>query len=169
MRLEMIPKLLKNLYEEKVIGKTKEDDYNILSAEYASERETLKRKVLDLRKKLADMDNIASQREQFIGAIRKFIQMRTLTRQLINELIDHIDVYETEGIGKSRVQRVAIYYKFGGYLDIPDSNESRFVEDIRQGVAVEYVSNVPDWAERPFSHESKKEYAGRVMEQHRTG
>jgi len=64
---------------------------------------------------------------------------------------------------------VVIYYKFVGYLDIPDSNESRFVEDIRQGVAVEYVSDVPDWAERPFSPESKKEYAGRVMEQHRTG
>jgi len=169
MRIEMIPKLLKSLYEDKLSGKTSEENYSILSSEYADEREQLKKKILKLRKKLAEMGEKESEREEFIGAIRKFIQMRTITRQLINELIDHIDVYETEGIGKSRVQRVVIYYKFVGYLDIPDSNESRFVEDIRQGVAVEYVSDVPDWAERPFSRESKKEYAGRVMEQHRTG
>jgi len=160
MRLEMIPKLLKNLYEDKICGKATEDDYNILSAEYSSERDTLKKKVLALRKKLGDMDNIASQREQFIGAIRKFIQMRTITRQLINELIDHIDVYETEGIGKSRVQRVVIYYKFVGYLDIPEVSETRFTEDIRQGVAVEYVSDIPERAIESNSFKGAQHRAG---------
>ena len=68
--------------------------------------------------------------------------MRVLTKQLLNELIDRIDVYETEGTGKNRTQRVVIYYKFVGYLDLPGEAQT-FTEDTRQGVAVEYVSCEP--------------------------
>ena len=42
MRIEMIPKLLKSLYEDKLSGKTSEENYSILSSEYADEREQLK-------------------------------------------------------------------------------------------------------------------------------
>ena len=43
-----------------------------------------------------------NEREEFIHAIRKFMEMRTLTKQVLNELIDHIDVYETQGTGKNK-------------------------------------------------------------------
>ena len=55
-----------------------------------------------------------NEREEFIHAIRKFMEMRTLTKQVLNELIDHIDVYETQGTGKNKAQRLVIYYKFSG-------------------------------------------------------
>ena len=42
-----------------------------------------------------------NKREEFIHAIRKFMEMRTLTKQVLNELIDHIDVCETQGTGKT--------------------------------------------------------------------
>ena len=42
-----------------------------------------------------------NEREEFIHAIRKFMEMRTLTKQVLNELIDHIDVYEPQGTGKT--------------------------------------------------------------------
>jgi len=38
--------------------------------------------------------------------------------QMLNELIDHINVYETQGTGKNKTQQLVIYYKFVGYLDI---------------------------------------------------
>ncbi len=41
-----------------------------------------------------------NEREEFIHAIRKFMEMRTLTKQVLNELIDHIDVCETQGTDK---------------------------------------------------------------------
>ena len=59
-----------------------------------------------------------NEREGFIRAIRKFMEMRTLTKQVLNELIDHIDVYETQGTGKNKTQRLVVYYKFVEYLDI---------------------------------------------------
>ena len=45
------------------------------------------------------------------------MEMKTLTVPLLQELIDHIDVYEAQGSGKSRTQRIVIYYRFVGYIE----------------------------------------------------
>ncbi len=144
MRVEIIPKLLKTLYEDRLSGKTSEDNYCVLSQEYSDEREQLQKKILKLRRKLTEMGEKENEREEFIHAIRKFMEMRTLTKQVLNELIDHIDVYETQGTGKNKTQRLVIYYKFVGYLDIdPTQCHPNYTADIREGVAIEYVSCEP--------------------------
>lgn len=57
------------------------------------------------------------------------------------QLIDHIDVFETEGIGKNRTQRIVIYYRFVGYVEIPATpRHPHYKADTRQGVAVEYLT-----------------------------
>ena len=64
--------------------------------------------------------------------------------QMLNELIDHIDVYETQGTGKNKTRRLVIYYKFVGYLDIdPTQCRPNYTAGIREGVAIEYVSCEP--------------------------
>ena len=73
--------------------------------------------------------------------IRRFMRMDRLTAPLLRELIDHIDVFETEGTGKSRTQRIVIYYRFVGYVEIPEvSQRPRIKADTRKGVAVEYLT-----------------------------
>jgi hypothetical protein len=59
-------------------------------------------------------------KKQFVAAIRRFLEVQVLTRPLLQELIDHIDVFETEGVCKSRTQRVAVYYRFVGYIEFPN-------------------------------------------------
>ena len=131
-------------YEAKLSGKTSEDNYCVLSQEYSDEREQLQKKILKLRRKLTEMGEKENEREEFIHVIRKFMEMRTLTKQVLNELIDHIDVYETQGTGKNKTQRLVIYYKFVGYLDIdPTQCRPNYTADIREGVAIEYVSCEP--------------------------
>ncbi len=67
--------------------------------------------------------------------------MNSLTAPLLRELIDHIDVFETEGTGKNRTQRIVIYYRFVGYVEIPDAPcKPHYKADTRQGVAVEYLT-----------------------------
>ena len=64
-----------------------------------------------------------------------------MTAPLLLELIDHIDVFETEGTGKNRTQRIVIYYRFVEYLEIPEvSRRQRTKDDTRKGVAVEYLT-----------------------------
>ncbi len=74
------------------------------------------------------------------STIRRFMEMNTLTGPLLKELIDHIDVYEMEGSGKSKTQRIAIYYRFVGYIELPDGSYfDHLREDVHQGVSVEYI------------------------------
>ena len=50
-------------------------------------------------------------------------------------------MFETEGKGKSRTQRIVIYYRFVGYVEIPEvSQRTRIKADTRKGVAVEYLT-----------------------------
>ena len=68
------------------------------------------------------------------------MQMDQLTAPLLRELIDHIEVYETQGVGKSRTQRITIHYRFVGYINIPAAPlTSHYISETRQGVAVEYI------------------------------
>jgi len=99
----------------------------------------LKSKITALRKKLSESGKQQQQRESFILAVRRFMQMDYLTAPLLRELIDHIDVFETEGTGKNRTQRIVIYYRFVGYVEIPPRHP-HYKADTRQGVAVEYLT-----------------------------
>jgi len=44
----------------------------------------------------------------------------------LQELIDHIDVYDVEGMGKDGTQRVVIFYRFVGYIEIPEDAFGKF-------------------------------------------
>ena len=79
-----------------------------------------------------------------LDVVDKIIAGGTLDRRDIELLIDRIDVYETQGTGKNKTQRLVIYYKFVGYLDIdPTQCHPNYTADIREGVAIEYISCEP--------------------------
>ncbi len=64
-----------------------------------------------------------------------------MTATLLRELVDHIDVFEMEGKGKNRTQRIVIYYRFVGYVEISEvSRRPNIVADTRKGVAIEYLT-----------------------------
>ena len=67
------------------------------------------------------------------------MRMDRLTAALLRELIDHINVFETEGKGKNRTQRIVIYYRLVWYVEIPEvSHRPNIVADTRNGVATKY-------------------------------
>ena len=94
-----------------------------LSHKYETERLELKTKIKALRQKLSECGQREQERENFTSAIRRFMRMDRLTAPLLRELIDHIDVFETEGKGKNRTQRIVIYYRFVGYVEIPEVSQ----------------------------------------------
>lgn len=97
-------------------------------------------KIKTLRQKLSDCRQCERDRETFTSAIRRFMRMDRLTAPLLRELIDHIDIFETEGTGKSRTQRIVIYYRFIGYIELPNTAKQTHIADTRKGVAVEYIT-----------------------------
>ncbi len=120
--------------------KVTDEWYMELSTKYQVEKLDLKNRMAEIRERLQELTGQRHSAEQFIATIRRFMEMNTLTGPLLKELIDHIDVYEMEGSGKSKTQRVAIYYRFVGYIELPEGSYfDRLREDVRQGVAVEYI------------------------------
>ena len=77
-------------------------------------------------------------KEHFIAAMRKFMGMKTLTALLFREIIDCIDVCETEGVGKKRTQRIVIFYRFVGHIEI--RAHLYYTADTWKVETVEYVS-----------------------------
>ena len=124
------------------MGKVTDEWYSHMSLKYEVERVELKAKIEELELKLSNMRTAAKNNEYFIRAVRRFMEMDTLTAPLLKELIDRIEVSEVEGKGKgkNRKQRIVIHYRFAGYIDLErDYLESNIVQDTRKGVAVEYV------------------------------
>ena len=102
----------------------------------------MKRQTLELKEKLDSIDRMQAAKDDFLRAIRKFMEMRTLTPVVLRELIEKIEVFPVEGKGKDRTQRVIIHYRFVGRLDIPGIvQRPHFILDSRQGVAIEYLPN----------------------------
>lgn len=140
-RSNTVSQLYEKLYEDNVIGKVSDEWFVELSHKYEKERMDLKAKIADTRHQIEELKNTNSEYGKFISAIRRFMQMDNLTSPLLRELIDHIDIFETEGTGKSRTQRIVIYYRFIGYIELPNATKQTHIADTRKGVAVEYITD----------------------------
>ena len=139
-RNNTVSQIYEKLYEDNVIGKVSDEWFVELSHKYEKERMDLKARIADTRHKIEELKNNNSEYEKFISAIRRFMQMDNLTSPLLRELIDHIDIFETEGTGKSRTQRIVIYYRFIGYIELSNTAKQTHIADTRKGVAVEYIT-----------------------------
>lgn len=139
-RSDNLATLYERLYEDNVSGKVTDEWFMQLSRKYETERVELKLKIARMQEELKNIGEKQKAKELFGTAIDKFMQMKTLTVPLLRELIERIDVYETQGVGKSRTQHIVIHYRFVGYIVLPEiPQKSNYKQDMRQGVAIEYI------------------------------
>ena len=139
-RSQELLRLYERLYEDNVNGKVTDEWFMRLSHKYELEQEELKRQTFELKNKLDKLNNAKSSSESFIRAIRKFMTMQTLTPIVLQELIEKIEIFNVEGKGKNRTQRLIIHYRFVGCIDLPSViPKHTYKLDSRQGVAIEYL------------------------------
>ena len=133
--------LYEKLYEDNAEGKVTDEWFMQLSHKYEVERMELKAKIAEYKERLRQLAENNRNKENFISAVRKFMEMKELTPALLHELIDRIEVYETEGTDKNRTQRIMIYYRFVGYIEISGGDRKRnHTAETRKGVAVQYLT-----------------------------
>ena len=141
LRSDTVSQTVQKLYEDNLSGKVSDEWFLQLASRYETERMELKSKIASLRDELSAMGTAQKGRDTFLAAVRRFMDMETLTAPLLQELIDRIEVHEMEGRGTDRIQRIVIYYRFVGYLDLPDRiGQGDITENTRKGVAVRYLS-----------------------------
>ena len=110
-RNENVAALFSKLYEDNVSGKLSDEMFMELSHKYEVERMELKERIQDCRERLAKIGEMKQNKDDFIKAVRKFMEMETLTAPMLRELIDHIDVYEKTGGKKNYTLERQIGYE----------------------------------------------------------
>lgn len=122
-RYDELSALIRGLYENLVSGLIPERQYKQLMQQYDKELEELETKMEAMRKELAENKDKSIDVKHFISLIRKYKNPTEVTDLMFTELIDKIVVYEVEGVGKARTQRVDIYFNYVGNVNIAYTEE----------------------------------------------
>ena len=89
--------LFERTYEDNVSGKLSDERFMKLSQKYDEEQHSLKKEIAELESICDKEDSRVYSKNQFLKAVRKFMQMKTLTPTMLHELVERIDVYHIQG------------------------------------------------------------------------
>lgn len=134
--------LFERLYEDNVSGKIDDARFAKMSKRYEQEQGEIGAKVKTLRLELKKAEGQQMDMEDFLETVRRYTHVRKITRRMVSELIDHIDVYHAEKQDDVTNQQVVIHYNCIGAFDVPDRKkipEADIIMETRKGVAVSYA------------------------------
>ena len=132
-RVKDIDNLIQHIYEDNISGKITDDRFATLSLNYEKEQKELKEKINELTILLDKTNQEEINLTTFIGKVRKYTNIKELTPEIINELIDKILVYQPTKLDGKRYQQIDIYYAGVGIISIP-TNEYELEEAFQQGI-----------------------------------
>jgi len=111
-RIAEIDSIIMKLFEQNVAGKISDGRFEKMSVTYENEQRELEERRKALKEKIEAEDYKTKNTNQFLETIRKYENVTELNRSMMVELIDSIYVYQAEGTGKERTQKVEINYRF---------------------------------------------------------
>ena len=122
-RYDELSALIRSLYENLMSGLLPERQYKQLMAQYDSEQAELESQMETMKSEIAEDKSSSADIRHFISLIRKCKNPTEISDSMFNELVDKIVVYEAEGAGNARTQKVDIYFNYVGQVDIAYTEE----------------------------------------------
>ena len=141
-RDEELDGLFERIYEDNVSGKLSDDRFARMSRRYEEEQKELAEKIKALRAEIDKQSSQSMTTDMFISLVRKYTRARKLTPRMLNELIEKIEVFNTEKIDGVWEQRLRIHYNCVGVIEIPELIPLPAPEvsvNTRKGVVVNYA------------------------------
>lgn len=134
--------LFERLYEDNVAGKIDDARFAKMSKRYEQEQGENAKKIKALRLELKKDKSKRMDIDDFLETVRRYTDATTITKRMVAELIDHIEVYHAEKQDGITNQRVVIHYNCIGAFDVPDRRkipEADIIMETRKGVALSYA------------------------------
>ena len=134
--------LFERLYEDNVAGKIDDARFAKMSKRYEQEQGENAKKIKALRLELKKDESKRMDIDDFLETVRRYTDATTITKRMVVELIDHIEVYHAEKQDGITNQRVVIHYNCIGAFDVPDRRkipEADIIMETRKGVALSYA------------------------------
>ena len=137
--------LFERLYEDNVAGKIDDARFAKMAKRYEQEQGENGKRIKTLRLELKQSESKRMDIDDFLTTVRRYTNAAKITKRMVGELIDHIDVYQAEKQDGVTTQRVVIHYNCIGAFDVPDRRkipEADIIMETRKGVAVCYAPAV---------------------------
>jgi len=141
-----LDRIFERLYEDNLSGKISDERFKKLSLSYEKEQSEINERKILVSNQLDDLYGKTITTEKFVDAVRKYTRVKKLTNRMVNELIEHIDVYHAEKVDGLKTQRLIIYYNCIGAIKMPEDipiPEAEIVLNTRKGVNLTYVPALP--------------------------
>jgi len=116
--------LYEKLYEEKILGNLNEERFQKLSYKYEDEQAELRQRIKHMKNVVAEEKAHEMNCDGFLEMVRKYTDVTELTPEILSEFIDKIVVYHRENLFGETVQKVEIYYKMIGFVELPQMSKS---------------------------------------------
>lgn len=112
-RINQLDGIIRMLYEDRVIGRISPERYDTLAADYEKEQADLKANLEEINLQISNANLQEECIQDFIDKARQYIEMPTLTPELIRVFIKRIEVFEkAEKYSRTCGNRVIIYFTF---------------------------------------------------------
>lgn len=111
--------LVKKLYEAYATERISEKNYEMLSADYEVEQDSLESEIQELKIQIDVYNETTDKSEQFLEVAKKYTDFSVLTAPMLNEFIDKIVVHAPVWENGKRTQELEFYFKFIGKFEIP--------------------------------------------------
>ena len=137
--------LFERLYEDNVAGKIDDARFAKMAKRYEQEQGENGKRIKTIRLELKQSEGKRMDIDDFLTTVRRYTNATKITKRMVGELIDHIDVYHAEKQDGVTTQRVVIHYNCIGAFDVPDRRkipEADIIMETRKGVAISYAPAV---------------------------
>ena len=120
-RIEELDRLIARIYEDNFSGRISDDRYERMSAGYEKEQHDLMISVAESEKRLHEMEKDRVDMRMLLKGLREFTEIRELTPELVNTLIQRIEVHNRDR--STGHVKVDIYFTAVGMIDLPAEEE----------------------------------------------
>ncbi len=121
-RDEDLDTLFKRIYEDMVAGRLSAERFDKLSTEYEAEQKEVKIKIVQLQELIDSGEQEQHDLQQFLKNVRKYTDPEKLTAEILNDLVDKIVIHAPDKSSGHRKQKIEIYYKAVGIIEIADED-----------------------------------------------
>ena len=137
--------LFERLYEDNVSGKIDDARFAKMAKRYEQEQGENAGRIKALRLEVKKLEEKRMDVDDFLETVRHYTNAAKITKRMVAELIDHIEVYPAVKEDGVTNQRVTIHYNCIGAFEVPNRPkipERDILLETRKGVALSYAPAV---------------------------
>ena len=124
-RVRELERLMQNLYEDKCAGVIPQPVFQTLMRKYEEERARKAALIPELEQKVKARREGQRDADRWAAIIRRYTELSDLDETILLELVEKIEVGESEQRGSINVRNVKVYYRYVGNVDDASETEAR--------------------------------------------